>query len=80
MKVNETMVVVKKLWETLDGNKTVIGGILFFIGNFIGDVVVDKWQLKSIFWPNMAYTFNYLANILVVVGVGHKTIKGVRGT
>lgn len=60
---------MRKVWDFLSGKKTIISAIL----KGLADVLTVAGQ------PEAAQLVDQLGNVLLVVGLTHKGVKGVKG-
>jgi hypothetical protein len=63
------------MWEKLNGNKTIIGGIMLFVASMINIVLVQKYSINPQ-WLLITLDFvQYIGDAIVGGGVLHKVVK-----
>ncbi len=72
------MNVIKKIWEFLNGKKTLIGGVICFISVFLSEVICGIWGVHTNWLPPLIKTLNWIGMPLVGIGGVHKGIKAAK--
>ena len=73
------MNILIKIWNWLNGKKTVIGLALMGIATFIQVIVIGKWEASADWLPKLVETLSYLGAILTGGGLLHKSSKALTG-
>lgn len=66
---------ILQAWTFLNGKKTVIGGIFFFVSAFLTEVVIGFWHVDTTWLPPLIKTLNWIGMPLMTIGGVHKTVK-----
>jgi len=71
----EVFINIARGWEWLNGKKTIIGTIIFFLSAFFSQVVGGIWEIESTWLVKLTDTLDWIGLALSSTGLSHKGVK-----